>query len=92
MNERKRSKSKAKSGGVTSSQIGNYQKVASKSDKVLGVLFKHLESRNESVSLGAAKILINKILPDKKAVELTGENNGPLLIKIIEDIRNNNNE
>lgn len=66
--------SKSKSGGATTpSHVGNYQRVAARSEEIFATLFKHLTSRNESVSLGAAKVLANKILPDLKSIELGGE-------------------
>lgn len=40
-------------------------------------------SRNESLKVGAAKTLIDKSIPDIKAVELTGENGGPIKLNII---------
>ena len=92
MNERKQSKSKAKSVGTTPNHIAIYQRIASRSDDIIDCLFLLLQSRNENIRLGAAKVLANKILPDKKAVELTGEDNGPILIRVVEDTRNNNNE
>jgi hypothetical protein len=40
-------------------------------------------SRNESLKMGAAKTLIDKSIPDIKAVEITGENGGPIKLNII---------
>ena len=51
-------------------------------DKVVDIM---RNSRNESLVFGAAKLLIDKAIPDMKAVELTGEDHGPLLIKIISE-------
>lgn len=78
-------KTEAKSPGVTPSRIGNYQKIAARSDEIFAVLFEKLHSKNENVALGAANKLIDKILPDLRATELTGEDHGPLLIRIISD-------
>ncbi len=64
--------SKPKLGG-TQPQIALYQKIAAREDEIFQTLFKHLASRNDNVSLGAAKTLINKILPDLKSIEVGGE-------------------
>ena len=45
-------------------------------------------SRNESVRLGAANSLIDKCLPNLRVTEYTGEDNGPILVKIIEEKQN----
>jgi hypothetical protein len=79
-------KSEPKSKGTTPSQVGNYQRIASKSDDIIGVLFAHLHSRNENISLGAAKTLINKILPDLKSTELTGKDGEPFTITVKLDV------
>lgn len=42
-------------------------------------------SRNEALRFGAAKLVIDKSIADIRAVELTGENNGPITIKIISE-------
>lgn len=44
-----------------------------------------LESNNESVALGAAKVLLDKCLPDVKAITLENTNTGELKITITED-------
>ena len=87
--EEDKSKSEAKSPGVTPSKIGNYQKIAARSDRIIERLFELLESRNESTALGAANRLIDKILPDLKSTELTGEDQGPMrfIISLNEDDR-----
>src|SRR3990167_7716292 len=87
--EETQSKSEAKSPGVTPSKIGNYQKIAARSDRIIERLFELLESRNESTALGAANRLIDKILPDLKSNELTGEDQGPMrfIISLNEDDR-----
>ena len=51
-----------------------------------------LHGSQEGVRLGAARALLDKALPDVKSVEITGEDHGPLLIKIIEDTRTNIDE
>ena len=72
---------KVKRGG-TKPQIAIYQKVASREDEILDVLFELLKSRNDSVAVSAAKTLLNKILPDKRAIEVTGKDGQPLTINV----------
>lgn len=62
---------KAEKVGV--SKAGLYSKVAAKQEKILRTLFDLLDHKNESVRLGAAKTLINKILPDLQAIQHKGE-------------------
>ncbi len=78
-------KTEAKSPGVTPSKIAVYQKVAIHTDKIIKTLIDKLDSGTESIALGAANKLIDKILPDLKATELTGEGNAPVVIKVITD-------
>ena len=68
--------------GGTKPQIAIYQKVASREDEILDVLFELLKSRNDSVAVSAAKTLLNKILPDKRAIEVTGKDGQPLTINV----------
>ncbi|MFZ5845293.1 MAG: hypothetical protein ACOY0S_02385 [Patescibacteria group bacterium] len=63
-----------------------YSKIASRWDEILNVLFRHLHSRNEAISVGAAKVLINKILPDLKSTELVGKDGQPLTITVKLDV------
>ena len=46
-----------------------YSKIASRYQEVLDELFKLLHSRNESIRLGVAKLLLNKILPDLRSLD-----------------------
>ena len=84
--EENQSQTESKSPGTTPTKIANYQKIAVKSDKIINKLFELLDSHNENIALGAANKLIDKILPDLRATELTGENNGPILIRIVPEI------
>ena len=71
--------------GGTPSQSVMYQKIASRADEIVDELFELLHSRNENIRMGAAKVLANKIIPDRKAVEVSGENGGPIKVNIIRD-------
>jgi hypothetical protein len=75
-----------KKGGVIYSKRKIRSIIAERADEILKVLFEALHNeKNYNVQLGAAKILINKILPDLKATELSTPKNQSLdgLIKII---------
>lgn len=72
----------AKAPGTVPSRRGLYAKLAGHGDRLLNEYLKMLDSRNESIRLGAANKLIDKILPDLKATELSSGENGPLTIKI----------
>ena len=62
-----------------------YGRIASRSEEIIGVLFDSLKDTNAAVRLGAAKTLINKIIPDLKAVEVSGDKEFPLLVKLTKD-------
>lgn len=70
----------AKKRGVTP-RSAIYAKISKKRELVLETFFELLESKNESVKLGAAKVLLNKLIPDLKATELKSQDN--LVVKIV---------
>ena len=47
-------------------------------------------TRNENLRMGAAKIIIDKSIPDIKALEISGTDGRPIEIIIVEDVNNNN--
>lgn len=59
------------------------QKVVPYADEIINKLLEHMRSRNPNVSLGAANTLLKKIIPDLKALELTGENGEPIKFNIL---------
>ena len=63
---------KPKKGGVTP-RGAIYAVVSGKRELILNKLLELLESKNESISLGAAKVLFNKLLPDLKATDVTSD-------------------
>ena len=83
--EENQSKIESKTPGVTPSRTATYQKIAIHTDKIINKLLELMESRNENVALGATNTLINKILPDLRATEVTGEDHGPIKIIIVSD-------
>lgn len=70
-------------GGGVISRTTAYNKTAAHFDAALAVWVKSLSSRNEAIALGAANKIIDKCLPDIKAVELTGENGKPIEFNIL---------
>ena len=79
------SKSEATSPGVFPSRSATYAKIAVHTNKIINKLVELLDSRTESIALGAANKLIDKILPDLRATELTGEDHGPIKIIIVSE-------
>ncbi|MDD5220003.1 MAG: hypothetical protein PHV11_05535 [Candidatus Bipolaricaulis sp.] len=76
---------KARYAKPTPNQKGIYSKVAEHSDEILDVFFEGLKSRNENIRFGAAKALLNKLLPDLRASEITGKDGEPFTVNIIRD-------
>lgn len=66
-------------------------------NKLYGILAVHVEeaiallietmrtTRNDSIRIGAINTILNKCLPDIKAVELTGENKEAIKVRIVVD-------
>lgn len=42
-------------------------------------------SRNENLRFAAARAILDKTVPDLKATEVTGQDNSPILIKIVSE-------
>ena len=89
--EENQGKIEAKSPGVTPSKIVVYQKIAIYTDKIINKLVGLLDSPTESIALGAANKLIDKILPDLRATEVTGEDRGPIRVIIVSETNLNGN-
>ncbi len=72
-----------KTPGPTSRQ-GLYAYAAQYTKEAIDVIVEIMRtSRNESLKLGAANKLLDKNLPDIKAVEISGENGEPIKFNII---------
>ena len=77
--------SKGKGGGATVlSKQKIYAKIAMSSTEIVEGILKLSKSKNESVRLGALKVLINKIVPDLRSVEakVEGEIVVGLMLKV----------
>lgn len=62
----------SKGGQGPISQQAIYGKIQVWTDEILGVLHAMLSDRNPSFRIAAAKVLLNKIAPDLKAMEIHG--------------------
>lgn len=69
--------------GVTKNRVALYQKIAKHEDKIIKTLLACLDSRIPMVQIGAAKTLLSKILPDVKAVEITGKDGEPIKFNVV---------
>ena len=85
MNERKKRVSGKKRGVPSRDEL--YRKVAGKVPEAINYVVGVMKGtrRANSVRLGAAKLLINKALPDLKVQEITGEGGGPIDVRVIKD-------
>lgn len=73
-----------KTGGhKTKSQAVLYAQIEPLADRAIERLEQLLESRNESIALGAVKTVLERCIPIKKAVEVTGANGEPIKLNII---------
>ena len=61
----------------------HYQKIAKRGDELIERLFELLYSKNEGVAVSAAKTLLNKMLPDLKALEVSGDQDEPLGVVVL---------
>ena len=59
------------------------QKVVPYADEIINKLLEHMRSKNPNVSLGAANTLLKKIIPDIKALEVTGKDGDAIRLNII---------
>ena len=78
------SKDEAKIQGVPR-RTNLYARVSKYSPRAINRVAELLESKNESIALGAAKVILDKCLPDIKAIVPESDNNGKLQIEIIEE-------
>lgn len=74
-------------GSKTQGRQGLYAKVAVFGDDIIKGMIELTKSKNEGIRLAAYRELMNKLLPDIKAVELTGENGEQLTFKIVRETK-----
>ena len=65
------------------SRLHLYQKTSKHYGKSLKAILQCLKSNNESIKLGAAKVLMDKILPDIKSLELQGDDGEPIRYNVL---------
>lgn len=70
-------------GGPIPSRSAIYGKLSVHSDKAIKRLITLLDSKNENILLGAIKLILDKSIPDLKAMELQGQEGGAFIIKVI---------
>lgn len=73
----------AKQRGTKTNQQGLYAKLEPHADYAIEKLVELLDSRNESIRLGAINKILDKCIPDRKAVEVSGKDGQPIPITII---------
>lgn len=65
---------------------GLYAQTAKHAEAAIGVLVTLMSSRNENIRLGAARTLLDKCLPDLKAVDLkTEEDKQPIQVTVVSE-------
>lgn len=62
-----------------------YSKASSRFQRALEVIDESLESRNQNVKFGAAKLIYETVLPQKALIELTGEEGTPIKFESLDD-------
>lgn len=70
---------KGRGGNKILSRQAQYNKITARSVEILETLFGLLKSRNEAIRLGAARTLLDKILPDLKAQEFKETAEPPII-------------
>lgn len=80
----KQSKAESKIQGVPK-RTNIYARVSKYSPRAIKRLVQLLESSNESVALGAVKVILDKVLPDLRASEPRERNEEPIEIRIVEE-------
>ena len=70
-----------------------YSEAAKWAPRAIEILVEIMERGDgDNARMGAAKTILAKAIPDLKALEVTGEQRGPLIIKILEDKTEQTNE
>ena len=80
---KKKKSNEVKQRGSKYNRQGLYAKLEPHVPRAVEALVELLESRNDAIRLGAIKTILDKCIPDVKAMEITGEDKGPIVIKII---------
>lgn len=78
----KQAKHTGKVGGFPPKRKNLYQQLSRMAPRAAEVLFELLESKMPAIRVAAAKTVLAKVIPDLKAVELGGNDNGPIQILV----------
>lgn len=57
-----------------------YQKFEPHAKRAIEVLVEAMEKGNWAIRVGAARTILNKVVPDLKAIEVTGEEGGAIIV------------
>lgn len=76
--------------GKTTNRQGIYSKFEPHAEKAIGVLVEAMERGNWAVKIGAAKIILAKLVPDLKAIQSTPEDNKQINIRFVDESLSNN--
>lgn len=72
--------------GRPNSKQAIYSSIASHAKDILGVLLYEMKNGDSSAArVGAAKTLVNKIVPDLKSMDISSEEGIKFLIQIVQD-------
>lgn len=85
MNDENKDEAKPKTGGspaITPRSV-LYSRISKYVPKAIEAVVELLDSRNPSVRIAAARTILDRTLPELKAVEVTGENGEPIRLNII---------
>ena len=88
MNDKENPVSNPKRGGGVPSRDQLYRKIANKALIAIDVIVEIMETgggRMAATKLGAAKIILNKALPDLRAEEISGKDGQQLTINLVSD-------
>lgn len=73
--------------GKPMSKQAMFSKISSGADIIIATLFAEMEhGDNSNARIGAAKVLINKILPDLKVTELVGNTDKPIGVVVLPNL------
>lgn len=77
-------------GGGVPSRDEMYQKIAGKANHLIDYLCDVVDGKKpaSAVKMAAAKTLLNKVLPDLKATEISGNQERPLGVVILPPVKN----
>ncbi len=76
--------------GKTTNRQGIYSKFEPLAQKAIDTLVLAMEKGNWPTKVGAAKIILAKLVPDLKAIQSTPDDNKQIIVKIVDEYLPNN--